>query len=143
MKSTTTHTTSAQEYAKALGLPIYYDDLTPRLRGLYLPQSNCIFLRPDQHPHMENWVLWHEIGHYHTRSSHIASRKDRNSIEQRCDRYAAIQSLPLGLLCNKDLYSPDLAQWAYNLRTPPRALKTRLQYLTFNEKMLLPEQIKI
>lgn len=90
---------------------------------------------------MENWVLWHEIGHYRTSSSHIESVKDRACIEQQCDGYAAIQSLPLSLLCDKALYSQDIAQWAYNLRTPPRGLRTRLQYLTGAEKNLLPSRI--
>ncbi|MFW0185019.1 ImmA/IrrE family metallo-endopeptidase [Rothia sp. CCM 9418] len=141
MNSITTHITNAKEHAKKLGINIYYDPLKPELRGLYLPKTNSIFIQPNQHPHMENWVLWHEIGHYHSRSSHISTKAERKHIELCCDKYASKCSIPIESISDTRLYSDDFSQWAYNLCIPPKVLKIRLAYLTQQEILALPTDI--
>lgn len=130
----TPSTTNFRDYAETLGVGVYYDDLRQGIDGLYIPDPPSLFIRPGKHPHYENWLGWHELGHHITGTRHITTVAGRARVEDLCDRIAAENILPLPLLANPALFDPDFAQWAYNLRVPPRALKTRLNSLSRLER---------
>jgi len=108
------------EEADRLGLSVEYDPwcLAPDECGAWLPQFNCIYLRPGMSTVLERTVLAHELGHVH-----YDHRESTPRTEILANLWAANHLIDMSQLVDAMKCSTDLQVWATELRVTPRLLR--------------------